>query len=878
MPLRSRLTSLWRNLLRRDQIEQELTQEVRAYLDMLIEAKLRDGLNPADARRAALIEMGGVEQVKERVREVRMGYYLETIWQDLRLGARMLLKHPGFTFIAVLTLTLGIGANTAIFSVLNSVLLRPLPYRAADRLVWIWDSNASAGYPRFGSAGPNFKDWQQQSVSFEYMAAFAGWSFNLTNEGEPERIQGALASPDLFPMLGIKPVIGRVFLPAEEQAGNHRVALLSYGLWQRRFAADPGILNRSLTLNGENYTVIGIVPADFRSLYQADIWTPLALDVLKSGRGSHFLNVIAQLKPDVSIQQAQTEMNGITTRLQQQYSGSNTGWSTELQPLHERIVGNIKPVLWILSGVVGLVLLIACANVANLLMARAASRQKEVAIRAALGADRLRLVRQFLTESLLLSLIGGGLGLLLGIWGMNLLVALSRPGDIPRAEEISIDGRVLAFTLLVSLVTGIIFGIVPALQSSKINLNESLKAGSRAVSSSLSGNRTRRLMVISEIALAMVLLVGAGLMIKSLLRLTQVRLGFEPENLLTMHISLPQSKYTDGNRQATFENELLDRIGNLPGVQSVATISPLPLAGGDSVNEFFIEGRESPSANQGFNANLHRCSSDYFLTMKIPLLKGRFFDERDVTRSEQVVIINDTLARRFWNDENPVGKRISLSGLEGPWHTIAGVVGDVRHGKLENEAGFEIYRSYTQSPIPYMALVVRSDTTSSGVISSIRNELSALDSTLPVYSIRPMEQLIARSLAPRRFQMILLSSFAGLALILAIVGIYGVISYSVTERRHELGIRLALGAQSRDLLVLVMSQGMKLALVGTGLGLVAAFALTRLMQTLLYSVSPTDPLTFAMITILLTLVALLACWIPARRAARVDPLVALRHE
>jgi putative ABC transport system permease protein len=478
---------------------------------------------------------------------------------------------------------------------------------------------------------------------------------------------------------------------------------------------------------------------------------------------------------------------------------------------------------------------------------------------------------------MLLSLIGGGLGLLLGFWGMNLLVALS-PGDIPRAEEIGIDGRVLAFTFLVALVTGVVFGLAPALQGSKVNLNELLKEGSRAVSSNLTGNRARSLIVVSEIALAMVLLMGAGLMLKSLFRLTQVTLGFDPENVLTMHISLPQSKYTKGSPQAAFGQELLRRVGCLPGVQSVGTISPLPLVGGDSFHEFFIEGRELPAPNQAFSTNFHRCSPDYFLTMRIPLLKGRFFDERDVAESGQVVIINDTLARRFWPDEDPLGKRISLSGLEGPWKTIVGVVGDVRHGRLDAEASLEMYQPYSQSPIPYMALVVRSDIEASSIASSIRSELLGLDSTLPVYSIRPMEKIISQSLAPRRFQMILLGSFAGIALILAAVGIYGVISYSVTERTHELGIRLALGAQLHDLLKLVISQVMKLALAGRVMGLMASFALTRLIQTLLFGVSATDQLTFVLITTLLIIVSLLACWIPARRATKVDPVVALKYE
>ncbi|HSE97216.1 MAG TPA: ABC transporter permease, partial [Blastocatellia bacterium] len=655
MRIRSRLISLWRNTLHRGRVEQELTQEVEAYLEMLVEAKIKEGLQPAEARRAALIELGGVEQVKERVREVRMGHLLETLWQDLTFSARVLAKKPIFTLVVICTLALGIGANTAIFSVFNSILLRPLPYEAADRLVWIWDSNPSIGYPRFSSSLPNFKDWQQQSTSFEHMAAFTGWTFNLTGEGEPERLQGALASPDLFPMLGIKMVMGRAFLPEEEKAASHRVALISYSLWQRRFGGDPQIINRALALNGESYTVIGIVPADFRTLYQAELWVPLSLEALQLRRGNHLLSVVARVKPGTTIEQAQAEMSSITAGLEQQYPDSNAGWGAELEPLHQRIVGDVRPALWILLGAVGLVLLIACANVANLLLARAASRQKEVAIRTALGASQFRLVRQFLTESMLLALAGGALGLLLAVWGVDLIVGLN-PRDIPRAEEIGIDAGVLAFTLLVSLLTGVIFGLVPALQGSKVNMNETLKESSRAASSSLRRNRARSLIVVSEIALALVLLAGAGLMIKSLLYLTDVNLGFNPENVLTMHASLSQTKYPKASRRAAFHRELLQRVEHLPGVESVGLVSPLPLAG-VSVQEFFIEGHPLPAPHQGINTNLRRCSSGYFRTMEIPLLRGRIFDERDTIESEQVVIINDTLARRLWPDEDPIGKR-----------------------------------------------------------------------------------------------------------------------------------------------------------------------------------------------------------------------------
>jgi predicted permease len=860
----------------READDKEVTEELESHLQMHMEDNLRAGLAPEEARRQALIKLGGVEQTKEEWRRQRGVPMLEDLWKDLRYGARMMARQPGFTIVAVLTLALGIGANTAIFSVVNSVLLRPLPYQDADRLVWLWDSNPSSGQLRSPSSGPNFDDWRRHSSSFEYMAAFTGWSFNLTGAGEPERLQGVMASPELFPMLGIKPVLGRTFTPEEEGAGSHRVVMISQGLWQRRFGGDPGVLGGPVTLNGESYTIIGVTPPDFRLPYPAEVWTPLALDVLRPGRGSHFISVLARLKPGVSIGQAQADMDDITAELGRQHPGTNTGWGVELQPLHERLVGEAEQALWLLLVAVGLVLLIACVNVANLLLARASTRRKEVAIRTALGAGRARLTRQFLTEVMLVALAGGGCGLLLAYWGVDLLVALN-PRDLPRAEEVGLDSRVLCFTLAVSVLTGLGFGLVPAVLGSKVDLHESLKEGSRSATTGRRRGRVQGLLVVSEIALAVVLLVGAGLMVKSLLRLTEVDLGFDPEGVLTMHISLPQAKYSERESQAAFYEVLLQRVRNLPGVQAAGTVSPLPLTGGSN-QEIFVEGRPLPVPNQGYITNLQLCSPDYFGAMRIPLMKGRFFDERDTDKSRPIVIINETFARRFWPDEDPLGKRISFSGPEGSWSEIVGVARDTRHQRLDSEVGLQTYRPYSQSPIPYAALVTKLNSDPSALASSIKREVLGLDASLPVYSVRPMREVISRTLAPRRLQMTVLGVFAAIALTLAAVGIYGVMSYTVSQRAHEIRIRMALGAQVGDVVKLVIGQGMRLALSGLVLGLVCAFGLTRLIESLLFGVSATDPLTYIEIAFLLTAVAFTACYLPARRATRVDQLVSMRYE
>jgi putative ABC transport system permease protein len=798
---------------------------------------------------------------------------MQTLWQDMRYGARMLRKQPGFTLIAVLTLALGIGANTAIFSVVNSVLLRPLPYEAPDRLVYVWDSNPTAGFPRFASSPPNFADWRQEQQSFEYLAAFLGWSFNLTGRGEPERLLGARISAEMFPLLGVKPLLGRTFLPEEDKAGKNRVALLSQALWRRRFGEDRNAIGQSITLNGESYTIVGVIPPDFRVPSQSELWIPGGFDDL-TRRGNHMLGVIGRLKPGVTLAQAQTDMQTIASRLEQQYPDTNKGWGVRLDPLFDVVVGDVRLALWVLLAAVGFVLLIGCVNVANLLLARAVTRQREVAIRVALGAGRWRIVRQMLTESVLLALAGGVLGLLLSAWGVEMLTSLSA-GRIPRVEEIGLDHSALGFTLLVSLLTGLFFGLAPALQSSKPDLNESLKESGKGGEMVRRGNRARSLLVVVEIAMSLALLIGAGLLFKSFLRLQHVKLGFQPENLMTAQISLPPAKYADRQQRNSFFQNLLQQISAAPGVQSAGVVDPLPLAG-DTTWEFFIEGGPLLPNGRGQNTNFRRCTPDYFRAMSIPLLRGRLFTERDTPESEQVVIINETLQRRFFPNADPLGKRIAFDGANGPWHTIVGVVGDVRHFGIEQEAGLELYRPFAQTPTRFVTLVVKSSLDPGVVVASVRREVSSLDSEQPIHSIRPMTEIVARDIAPERFNLTLLAVFAAVALLLAVIGVYGVMSYAVTQRTREIGLRVALGAQARDMFKLVVVQAMWLVLAGVASGVGVALTLTRLMKKLLFEVEANDPLTFTALSLSLTVVALLASWIPARRATKVDPMIALR--
>ncbi|HKP88256.1 MAG TPA: ABC transporter permease [Blastocatellia bacterium] len=810
---------------------------------------------------------------------------METILQDLRYGVRVLFKKPGFTALAVIALALGIGANSAIFSVVNAVLLRSLPYDEPERLVMIWGTMPQSD--RTSTSAADFIDYREQNQVFEQVAAFNAASFTLTGTEQPEQIRGARVSADFFSALRVQPTIGRAFQPEDDKPGAARVVVLGQKLWQRRFNSDQGIIGNVVTLNGQSFTVIGIMPAEFQFTIPgffrtpAELWTPIALIKDNTARGNQYLRVIARLKPDITLERAQAEMTTIAGQLQQQYPGTNTGLGVRLIGLHEQIVGNIRPALLILLGTVGFVLLIACANVANLLLARAAARQKEIAIKLALGATRRRLARQLLTESMLLALIGGAFGILLALWSTDVLVSLS-PANLPRVKEVGVDGYVLGFTLLISILTGALFGLVPALQASKPDLNETLKEGSRGSSENLGRGSLRRLLVIFEIAAALVLLIGAGLMIKSFLRLNEVNAGFNPRNVLTMMLSLPRAKYKEPHSQAAFFREALERINNLPGVESVGAINDLPLGGDRDATAFAIEGRAAIPPGQQPVTEWRLVNPDYFKAMSVPLIRGRAFSEADNRDAPPVVVINDSFARRFFPDEDPLGKRVILNlAISYPApipREVVGVVGDVRDLGLDAEARPEVYAPYLQETVSYMALMVKANTDPAALAAAVRGEVLAIDKDQPISAIQSMEQIIRESVAGRQFNMTLFAIFAGVALLLAAVGIYGVMAYSVTQRTHEIGIRVALGANHKDVLRLIVGQGMAMAFVGVGLGLGVALVLTRVMSSLLYEVSATDPATFVAIPLLLAGVALLACYVPARRAMNVDPMIALRYE
>ncbi len=813
---------------------------------------------------------------------------MQTLWHDLRYGFRLLLRKPGFTVVAILALALGIGANTAIFSVVNAILLRPLPYPEPERIVQLNHNypqiNLKASVSAFG-----YTIYKEQAKAFAQIAAGSGGSLNLTSGGEPEQLQAMMVTASFFPLFGAEAARGRVIAPEEEQDGRNRVAVLSDALWTRRFGGDPNIVNQTITLNGESYLVIGVMSARFqfgREFGQMpDLWVPLTFtpDQLQANRlTNEYLSVFGRVRAGLSVQQAQAEIEVLADNVRKQYAPTmnREQWNLLLQPLNELVVGDVRFALWVLLGAVGLVLLIACANVANLTLARAADRQREIAVRAALGAGRARVIRQLLTESVLLSLVGGVLGLGLAAWGVELLSNISQI-QIPRSHEIGLDWRVLLFTLGVSVLTGILFGLVPALQVSGGNVYDTLKEGGRSGQGGARG-RLRSSLIVAEMALALMLLIGAGLLMRSFWQLQQVSPGFQPNGVLSLMVSLPGQKYKEPPQRVNFFDQLLPQLKALPGVQSVGACLTIPMSGNNSSGSFQIEGRQIPPGQSSPHGDRWQAAGDYFETMKIPLVRGRYFNTQDTANSLGVAIIDETMARKYWPNEDPLGKRITFERDDqgNPrWREIIGLVGHVKHRNLEGESRVQYYLPYAQRPTQSsMFLVLRTGGDPNSIASAVRTTVRDLDKDLPVFRVATMEQLVADSMAQRRFTLWLLGIFAVTALLLAAVGLYGVLAYSVSQRSHEIGIRMALGAQARDVQKMVVGQGMKLVLLGTGIGLVGAFVLMRLMASLLFGVSAVDPVTYIVIAALLASVALLACWIPARRATKVDPMIALRYE
>jgi putative ABC transport system permease protein len=802
---------------------------------------------------------------------------MDTLLRDIRYGVRGLLKRPGFTAIALIALALGIGANTAIFSLVNAVLLRPLPFAEPDKLVWVF-GNIRNGANRASVSPLDFLDYRKQNTAFEEFAASIGVpiSLNLTGNGEPERLTGAAVTGNYFQALGVKAALGRTFLLENEKPGSDQVAVLSYGLWQKRFGGDPDILNKTVTLDGKTCQVLGVMAQDFSFPQSAELWVPLNFDISPGmkQRKAHFLRPIGKLKPGVTLAQAQADTDAVARRLEEQYPETNTGWNLRLVSLREQLVGKSRPTLFILFGAVGFVLLIACANVANLLLIRAAGRQKEIALRTALGAGRFRIARQMITESVLLALAGGALGTLLAFWGIDLLVALSA-GSIPPTAHVKIDAIVLGFTLLISLVTGVLFGLAPALRTMRLNLSESLKEGGRTPSEGAQRNRTRSVLVVLESAVAVVLLIGAGLLVRSLIQLQNTNPGFDAHNVLTMNVQLPREKYATPDKAANFFEQLESRVGGLPGVENVGLISELPLSGQPNDMPYTVEGRPPVSIDQAFDDDFRQVNRQYFSAMRIPLVRGRNFTEQEVRQSAKVVIISELLARQTFPNEEPLGKRLIMSMGNQPFEII-GIVGDIRHRALEFGPAAAMYMPTYETG--GMNLVIRTKGEPTSIAAAVRKEVQDIDPDQPVAAVRTMEQWLDTSVAGPRYRTTLLALFALVALVLAATGIYGVMSYSVTQRTHEIGVRMALGARRLDVLKLVVRQGMTLVVIGVGLGLLGAFALTRVMSSLLFGVTTRDPVTFVVVAGLLTLIAFVACYLPARRATKVDPLVALRYE
>ena len=899
--MRKRILSLFHNLFRKGAVELELDDELGSSVEILTEEKMKQGLSGSAARREALLELGGIDQVKEEVRAVRAGRMLEDFARDSRLAFRSLRKSPGFTTVAILTLALGIGANTAIFSVVNAVLLHPLPFRQPNRLVLVQEELPLLAHRPIPVPAHDVIVFQKESRVFAAAAGFEDTPVDLTGAGQPERVRAERVSWTLFPILGIQPLLGRTFTSKEDQGGR-RVAVLTYGLWKQRFGGDRSIVGRAIDLERKPYTVIGVMPPRFSfagegflegysSYSSAALWVPMSFTAEeRTTIGDNFnFGLIARLKPGVSLPQVQADANMIATRIQQQYPPSvrnELKLNAVVTPLLEAVVGRVRTLMAILLGAVGLVLLIACVNVAHLLLSRMIGRQKEMAVRLALGAGRARLLRQFIAENVVLALAGGALGTGMAFWCDRVLARLA-PSAIPRLHGASIDVFVLLFTLGLSVIVGVLIGAAPAFAAGGTDVNGSLKEGGRSLTAGRRHERLRSALVISEIALALVLLVGAGLLIRSFVRVLGVNPGFQAQHVLTFNVGLPSAAYPRASSVRSFYRELRDRLARLPGVRRVGFATGSPMEA--NWTRTFVPENYHPAPGAQLNVCFNALvSGNYFQALRIPLIRGRYFNDEDTPHSTPVVIVSQSIAREFWPRENPIGKRLKWGTAADklPWATIVGVVGDIQPGPLapDRPSRPSIYEPYSQTDDALVLLesnmhfAVRASGDPASLAAAARAEVWDIDAQLPVTSLETMSAVVAKALAPRRFNLFLLGAFAGLALLLAAIGIYGVISCSASQRTHEIGIRLALGAQRGDIAKLVLREGTKLTLIGVGFGVVAALGLTRLMASLLFGVSPTNPPTFAAVALILTAVALLASYVPARRAMRVDPVTALKHE
>jgi putative ABC transport system permease protein len=872
-----------RSFFRRRTVERELGSEVRYHIERQVEENLTAGMSLEEARHAALREFGGVEQVKEECRDNRRTKYIENLIKDIRYGFRMLRKSPSFTFFAVAVLALGIAANSAIFSIADNVLVRPLPYRDSNRLVIVWEDSSAYGFPKDTPAPGNFSDWKSRNQVFEDVAALPyGGYFNLTGDGTPEQLAGKKITANLFSVLGVSPALGRDFRSEDDVPGAPQVAILSHGLWLRRFGGDPQIVGREISLNYQKCTVVAVMKQGVQFPdRETEIWIPAQFTKeLLANHGSHYLNVFARLKPGVSLKAANADLATIASELEKEHPDSNAKVGAFAVPLREEIAGDVRPAILMLVGAVCFVLLIACANVANLLLSRAAGRRRELAMRLALGATRGRVIQQMLTESILLALFAGAVGLLLSIWGTKFLAALIPAGIAPMGT--GVDGRVLLFTLFVSLSTGVLFGIIPASRVSQFQLTYSLKQGGGQSGVGSGGYRLRDALVVCEVALAIVLLAGAALLIRSLQNLYHLDPGFRADHVLVMRTPLPRPKYEAAARRRAFFDQVLAKVESIPGVVAAGYTTWVPLTNDGGATGITIEGKPEPAPGSLLIPNVRIISRDYMPALRMKLIDGRPFESRDANGTLPVGLVNQTMARNYWPGENPIGRRFKIGGYreEFPWITVIGIVGDVHQAGLDVPARAEMYLPYQQQDFGYEPeyLAVRTAGDPMALAEIVRQQIWSVDKEQPVAGAMPLEDLVDENLASRRMQASLLSGFAGLALLLVTLGIYAVLSFAVTQRTQEIGVRVALGAQPRDVLRMIFSQGFKLFLIGAAIGLAAAFALSRALVHLLFGVSAYDPASFAIVTILLAAVTLLACYVPARRATRVDPLIALRYE